>query len=65
MFNPIHTHQQEAYIEANISWRAKILIGQLRTNSHQFRCETGQWKRPKEVSEERVYIFCSSKKLET
>jgi NAD-dependent dihydropyrimidine dehydrogenase PreA subunit len=33
-FNPTHNHQQKAYIGANISWRSKILIAQLRTNSH-------------------------------
>ena len=37
-FNPTHSHQPKAYIEANISWRAKILIAQLRTNSHQLCC---------------------------
>jgi len=63
-YNPTHIHQQNAYIKANISWRAKILIAQLRTDSHQLRCETGHWKRPKEVWEERVYIFCSSRKVE-
>ena len=46
-FNPMHNHQQKAYIEANISWRSKILIAQLRTNSHQLRCETWRWKKPK------------------
>ena len=65
VFNPTHSHQPKAYIEANISWRAKILIAQLRTNSHQLCCETGRWKRPKEVWEERVCIFCSSRKVET
>jgi len=65
VFNPTHNHQPKAYIEANISWRAKILIAQLRTNSHQLRCKTGRWKRPKEVWEERVCIFCSSGKVET
>jgi hypothetical protein len=40
-FNPTHNHQQKVYIGANISWRSKILIAQLRTNSHQLRCETG------------------------
>ena len=64
LFNPTLSHQPKACIEANISWRAKILIAQLRTNSHQLRCETGRWKRPKEVWEERVCIFYSSGKLE-
>ena len=57
MFNPTHNHQQKSYIESNISWRAKILIAKLRTNSHHLR--------PKEVWEERVCIFCSSGKVET
>ena len=35
------------------------------TNSHQLCCETGRWKRPKEIWEERVCIFCSSRKVET
>ena len=35
VFNLTHNDQPKAYIEANISWRAKILIAQLRTNSHQ------------------------------
>ena len=64
-FNPTRNHQPKAYIEPNISWRAKILIAQLRTNSHQLCCETGHWKMPKEVWEERVCIFCSSGKVET
>ena len=55
-FNRTHNHQQKAYIGANISWRSKILIIQLRTNSHQLSCETGRWKRSKEMWEERVYF---------
>jgi len=39
VFIPTHSHQPKAYIEANISWKAKILIAKLRTNSHQLRCE--------------------------
>lgn len=64
-FNPTCNHHQKAYIGANISWRAKILIAQLRTNSHQLRCETGRWKRPKEAWEERVCIFSNFGKVET
>ena len=63
-FNPTCSHHQKAYIGANISWRAKILIAQLRTNSHQLRCEIGHWKRPKKAWEERVCIFCNSGKGE-
>ena len=65
VFNPTHNHQQKAYLEAHISWRAKILIAQLRTNSHQLYCETRHYKIPKEVGKERVCIFCSSGKVET
>jgi hypothetical protein len=42
-----------------------MLIAQLRTNSHQLRCETGCWKRPKEAWKERVCVFCTSRKVET
>ncbi len=64
-FNPTYNHHQKDYIGANISWRAKMFIAQLRTDSHQLRCETGQWKRPKEAWEERVCTFCTSGKVET
>ncbi|XP_059077995.1 uncharacterized protein LOC131876576 [Cryptomeria japonica] len=37
----------------------------LRTNSHQLRCETEWWKRPKEIWEERVCPFCVSGSVET
>ena len=60
-FNPSHNHQQKAYTSANISGRAKIIIAQLGTNSH----ETRHWKRPKEMWEERVCIFFSSRKVKT
>ena len=42
-----------------------MLIAQLRTKSHQLRCETERWKRPKEAWEERVCVFCTSEKVET
>jgi hypothetical protein len=64
-FNPTHNHQQKTYIGANISWKSKILIAQLMTNSHQLCCETECWKRPKEMWEEIVCILCSSGKVET
>ena len=64
-FNPTYNHHQKDYIGANISWRAKMLIAQLRTNSHQLHSETGRWKRPKEAWEERVCTFCTSEKVET
>ena len=40
-FNPTYDFQQKEYIGANILWRAKVLIAQLRTNSHHLLCETG------------------------
>ena len=43
-FNPTCNHHQKAYIGANISWRAKMLIAQLRTNSHQLRWKLGVGK---------------------
>ena len=56
-FNPTCDLQQKEYIGASIPWRAKILIAQLRINSHQSRCETGRWKRPKEAWKEQVCTF--------
>ena len=64
-FNPTCDLQQKEFIGASISWRAEVLIAQLRTNSHQLCCETRRWKRPKEVWRERVYIFCSFEKVKT
>jgi hypothetical protein len=64
-FNPTYNHHKKAYIGANIYWRAKMRIAQLRTNSHQLRCETERWKRPKEAWEERKCMFCTFRKVET
>ncbi|KAH9325519.1 hypothetical protein KI387_005697, partial [Taxus chinensis] len=64
-FNYTCDHQQKAYIGALIPWRAKILIAQLRTNSHRLRCETGRWKRPKEKWEERLCVFCLNGAVES
>jgi hypothetical protein len=63
-FNPTYNHHQKVCIGANISWRSKMLISQLRTNSHQLRCETGRWKIPKKAWEERVCVLCTSGKVE-
>lgn len=62
--NPVCDLQQKEFIGASISWRAKVLIAQLRTNSHQLRCEIGRWKRPKEVWDKRVCTFCTSGAIE-
>jgi len=64
-FNPTYDLQQKEYIGANIPWRAKVLIAQLRTNSHHLRCEIGRWKRPKEAWEERVCTFCTAGVVES
>ena len=56
--------QQKEYIGARILWREKVLIAQLRTNSHQLRCEIGWWKRPKQAWEEHVCTFCTSGAME-
>ena len=58
-FNTTCDLQQKEFIGASISWRAKVLIAQLRTNSHQLQCETRRWKRPKEDWEERMCKFCT------
>ena len=60
-----YNQHQKVYVGANIPWKAKILIAQLRTNSHQLCCETRRWKRPKEAWVERVCIFCTAGKVET
>ena len=36
-FNPMYDIQQKKYIGATIPWREKVLITQLRTNSHHLR----------------------------
>ena len=41
-FNPTCDLQQKEYVGASIPWRAKILIAQLRTNSHQLQCKMGR-----------------------
>ena len=56
-FNPTYDLQQKEYIGANIPWREKVLISQLRTNSHHLQCETRQWKRHKEAREEWMCTF--------
>ena len=64
-FNPTCDLQQKEYIGASISWREKVIISQLRTNSHQIQCETRWWKRPKESWEEMVCTFFTFKAVES
>ncbi|KAH9315018.1 hypothetical protein KI387_023645, partial [Taxus chinensis] len=53
-FNPTCDHEQKHYMEAEIKWKAKMLIAQLKTSSHHLRCETGRWTTLKEEWSERV-----------
>ena len=64
-FDRTYNHHKKIYIGANISWRAKIIVSQLRTNSHHICCETRHWKILKEAWEESVWMFSTSKKVET
>ena len=64
-FNPTPDLQQKEFIGASIPRREKVLIAQLRTNSHQLQCETGRWKIPKEAWEERVCTFFTSGVVES
>jgi hypothetical protein len=61
-FNPTYNHHQKAYIGDNISWRAKILIAQLRTNSHQLRCETGIGKDQRKLGKKGCVYSAPSEK---
>ena len=63
-FNPTCDLQQKDYIGASIPWRARILISQLSTKSHQLRCKIGRWKKPKEVWEQRVCTFFTFRAVE-
>lgn len=58
-FIPSYDHTQKNYIGAEIKWKAKMLIAQLRTDSHQLRCETGRWTTPKEEWVDRICRFCT------
>ena len=62
-FNPTYNQHQKAYIGANIPWKAKILIAQLRTNSHQLCCET--WRKGQKKPRKKECIFCKAGKVET
>ena len=64
-FNPTRDHEEKAYIGANIKWKAKMLIAQLRTSSHHLRCETGRWVVPKEKWENIICGFCNKGMVET
>ena len=39
-FNHTSSHDENAYIRAPINWKEKMLMAQLRNNSHRLRCET-------------------------
>jgi len=53
-FNPNCDHSKKTYLGAAIKEKARMLVAQLRTGSHHLRCETGRWRVPKEVWEERT-----------
>lgn len=63
-FNPSYDHSQKNYIGADIKWKAKMLIAQVRTSSHQLRCETSRWLTPKEEWADRICRFCTLKHVE-
>ena len=63
--NPNCDHGEKTYLGAVVKGKARLLIAQVRTNSHHLRCETGRWRVPKEVWEERTYIFCNKGVVET
>jgi hypothetical protein len=58
-FNPNCDYSEKTYLGAVIKGKARLLVAQLRTGSHYIRCETGSWRVPKEVWEERTCIFCN------
>lgn len=64
-FNPNNCHKEKAYLGAAIKGKAKMLIAQLRTSSHQLRCKMGRWKVPKEEWENRTCLFCDTGAIET
>jgi hypothetical protein len=64
-FNPTSSHDEKAYIRAPINWKAKMLMAQIRTSSHQLRCETGRWQVPKEEWADRTCLFCNMGTVET
>lgn len=64
-FNPTWSHNEKTYLSAAIKRKAKILITQLRTESHHLRYKTSRWVVPKEEWEERTCVFCEEGVVET
>lgn len=58
-FNLTHAHTQKNCIGMDIKWKTKMLIAQIRANSHQLKCEIGRWMTPKEECEDRRYRYCT------
>ena len=56
-FNPTYDLQQKEYIGANIPWRAKVFIAQLRTNSFQLWCEQDDGKCLKKLGKNECVHF--------
>lgn len=64
-FNPTWEHDEKTYLKAAVKGNAKILVAELRTDSHHLRCQTRRWTIPKEEWEERICIFCIKGVVET
>lgn len=64
-FNPTYDHTQKTYIGMEIKWKTKILIAQIRTSSHQLRCETERWMIPKEEWAGKRCRYCTQEAVET
>jgi hypothetical protein len=64
-FNPICDHCEKTYLGEAIKGKSILLVSQLRMGSHHLRCETGRWRVPKKVWEERTCLFCNKGVVET
>jgi hypothetical protein len=53
--------EDENYLSVFISAKKKINIAKIRTNSHELHNETGHWKTPKTLRDERICHLCDTK----
>jgi hypothetical protein len=60
-FNTTYNHHQKACIGNNISLRDKMFIAQLRTNSHQIRCEPSVGKDQRKIGKKECMFFTFGK----
>ena len=58
-YNPNCDHVEKTYLRAYIKGKSRLLIAQLRTSSHHLRCDTGRWRVPNKVWEDKTFIFCN------